>query len=280
MQNIHSHTWNEKLHFAPETVKETELSRGCPIDLTVDFDAFMKDTAPFERVAVFGLKAKLTGYWVPDEYVADFVKKAPGKLKGFASCDPTQKGYMEELKYAVEKLRLAGLKMGPVYAGFDPRDKRCGPVYDYCEKNSIPVIFHSGTTFNRVAPLGYSRPWLFDEIAIKYPGLKIVLAHLGHPYCDECIAVIRKHPNMYADISALYYRPWQFYNAMLLAQEYKVMDKLLFGTDYPFIKSQESIDGVRSINKIIGDSPLPKVSLEAIEEILERDSLSLLGIKK
>ena len=278
MQNIHAHTWNQDLHFAPATVKETDLSRGSPVDLTVGFDAFSKDMEPFERVAVFGLKGRLTGYWVDDQYVADFAAKAPEKLVGFASCDPTQKGCMEELRFAIEQLKLKGLKMGPIYAGFDPRDGRCDAVYKYCQERGVPIIFHAGTTFNRLAPLEYSRPWLFDEVARKYGGLKIVLAHLGHPWCDECLVTIRKHPNMYADIAALYYRPWQFYNAMVAAQEYNVLGKLVFGTDYPFTKATDSIDGVRNLNHVIAGSGLPRVSPQAVEEIIQRDAFGLLGI--
>ncbi len=278
MQNIHAHVWDQALHMTPAVVREAELSRGRPLDLTVRFDVFMTDMAPFERVAVFGLKARRTGYWVPDEYVAEFAARAPQKLVGFASCDPTQPGHMEELERAVEGLHLRGLKLGPIYAGFDPRDEVCEPVYAYCESRGIPILFHTGTTFNSDAPLGFSRPWLLDEVAARHPELRMVLAHMGHPFCDECIVVIRKHPHVYADIAALFYRPGQFYNAMVLAQEYKVTHKLLFGTDYPFAGAQETIAGVRDVNRIIGDTPLPHVSVDAIEHILECDAVSLLGI--
>jgi predicted TIM-barrel fold metal-dependent hydrolase len=106
----------------------------------------------------------------------------------------------------------------------------------------------------------------------------MVLAHTGHPYSEECLVVIRKHPNVYADVSALYYRPWQFYNTLIAAQEYHVSHKLLFGTDYPFASSQESIQGLRKINHITGSSGLPRVSSETIEGILNRDALAILGI--
>jgi len=279
MQNIHSHTWDQALHLQAGTVREADLSRGYPLDLTVRFDAFMEDMARFERVVVFGMKARRTGYWVPDEYVAEFVAGAPQKMVGFAACDPTQDGHMDELVHAIEDLGLVGLKLGPIYAGFDPRDDRCRPVYGYCQDRSLPVMFHTGTTFNREAPLGFSRPWLFDDVAMAYPQLRMVLAHLGHPFYDECLAVIRKHPHVYADIAALHYRPWQFYNMMMLAQEYKVTHKLLFGTDYPFAMANESIEGLRNVNRVIGDSSLPRVSAELVEQILDRDALALLGIQ-
>lgn len=278
MQNMHAHAMDQALHLRPETVKETDLSRGHPIDMTVTFDRFMEDSKPFDKVIVFGLKARLTGYWVPDDYIAAFVKRAPGKLTGFASCDPTQPGYLEELTYAVEHLGLAGLKLAPVYAGFDPRDPLCDPVYRYCQERGLPIVFHAGTTFNRLATLRFSRPWLFDEVAIRYPGLKMVLAHLGHPWCEECLVVIRKHPNLFADVAALYYRPWQFYNALILAQEYKVTHKLLFGTDYPFTSATDSIAGLRRVNAVTGNATLPRVSDTVIEDLLARDAFNLLGV--
>jgi uncharacterized protein len=279
MQNIHTHTWDSALHFQPETIREADLSRGYPLDLTVRLEPFLQDMAAFEKVVVFGLKARLTGYWVPDEYVAEFVARAPEKLVGFACCDPTQPEHFEELTYGLEQLKLRGVKMGPIYAGFDPRDKLCDPIYAYCQENGLPILFHTGTTYNSKAPLEFGRPWLLDEVAMRYPGLRIVLAHTGHPFSEECLVTIRKHPNLYADISALYYRPWQFYNTLMAAQEYKVTHKLLFGSDYPFAKGQESIEGLRSVNRIIGSSGLPRISDMVIDDILHRDAFNLLGIQ-
>jgi predicted TIM-barrel fold metal-dependent hydrolase len=280
VHNIHAHVWDPSLQFAAHTIEDTNLSRGYPVDLTVRFESFMSDMAPFDRVVVFGMKARLSGYWVPDQYVADFVNQAPDKLVGFAACDPTQDDCLWELRYGIETLRLAGVKMGPIYAGIDPRDNRCDPVYRYCVANGLPILFHTGTTFHSSAPLSVSRPWLFDEVATRYPGLRIVLAHVGHPWCEECLVVIRKHPHVYADISALYYRPWQFYNMLIAAQEYQVTQKLLFGTDYPFALARESLEGLRNVNAIVEGSALPRVSADLIEGIIERDACGLLGIPR
>ena len=278
MQNVHAHAWDQDLHFAPETIQEADISRGFKIDLSVQFDAFMADMAPFDKVLLFGMKARLNGYWVPDQYLADFIAKAPDRLRGFAGCDPTQPDCMEELRFGIDVLGLSGVKMGPIYAGIDPRDPRCHEVYAWCQERQLPIMTHCGTTYNSKAPLGFSRPWLWDEIAIQYPSLKMVLAHVGHPFCEECLVVIRKHPNLYADISALYYRPWQFYNMLIAAQEYRVTHKLLFGTDYPFAKARDSIDGLQNANHLVEGTLMPRVSHEVIDSILNRDSFALLGI--
>ena len=87
------------------------------------------------------------------------------KLYGFAGCDPTQPGYMDELRHGIEDLGLVVVKMGPMYAGFDPRDGRCTPVYDYCQERGLPVLFHSGTTFIRAARASPSESGSIPTIA-------------------------------------------------------------------------------------------------------------------
>ena len=83
MQNIHSHAWDQTLHLAPQTVREADISRGFPLDMTVKIDTFLKDNEPFEKVVVFGMKARLSGFWVPDDFIANFVAEAPeGRLVG------------------------------------------------------------------------------------------------------------------------------------------------------------------------------------------------------
>ena len=90
------------------------------------------------------------------------------------------------------------------------------------------------------------------------------MAHLGHPWEGETIAVIRKHPHVYADISALHYRPWQFYHSLMLAQEYGTMHKILFGSDYPFttpgcLFGRHASDLINSVQ----GTALPRVNEEA-----------------
>jgi predicted TIM-barrel fold metal-dependent hydrolase len=118
-----------------------------------------------------------------------------------------------------------------------------------------------------------------DQVAVDYPELKMVLAHMGHPWEGETIAVIRRNKNLFADISALYYRPWQFYNSMRLAEEYHTSHKLLFGSDFPFVTTGDSLKGLYNINDVLGQCGLPGISNETIAGIIHRDSLALLGLK-
>lgn len=209
--------------------------------------------------------------------IAAYAAKHPEKIVGFMSVDPNHPGALDEMDRAYE-LGLRGLKLGPIYQNFHPHDGRALAVFGKAATLKIPILIHQGTTFPRLAPLEYADPLQLEKIAWAFPDLKIVIAHLGHPWMDETIVLIRKHPNLYSDISALFYRPWQFYNGLISACEYGVQDKLLFGSDWPFTTPIETAAQLRDINRFTVGTALPRVPEEAIEGIINRDSLSLLGL--
>jgi uncharacterized protein len=276
--DIHTHTWNENLHCTESFLEDAFRMRNAPIEMTVDFDAYMKAMDAVEKCVVFGLKGRHTGVYVPNEYVAAFAARAPDKIIGFMAIDPTDADFVDDFEHSHTGLKLKGVKLGPIYANFDPTDRRLDFLYQQCQRRHIPILFHMGTTFCRFAPLKFSRPYLIDEVATRFPDLKIVMAHLGHPWEAEAIVTIRKHPNVYCDISALFYRPWQLYNSLILAQEYAVMPKLLFGSDYPVTTPEESFAGLKGLNRMVEGTNLPRVSETRLDEVIERDSLSLLGL--
>ena len=102
---------------------------------------------------------------------------------------------------------------------------------------------------------------------------------MGHPWQPDTIAIIRKQPNVYSDISALFYRPWQFYNALVLCWEYRQLHKLLFGTDFPVTTPAETLEGLYTINRFAEGTNLPVVPPEEIEALIHRDALALLGVE-
>ena len=73
---------------------------------------------------MFGGKAALAGLWVPDEEVAAYTKNHADKTIGFLSVDPTQPGWQDELHHGHQDLKLKGIKLMPMYAGFYPNDRK------------------------------------------------------------------------------------------------------------------------------------------------------------
>lgn len=275
--DVHAHLFDQHRHLGETFVTQAGKAAGHEVDLSTRWSGYW-ESAPDDTVAlVIGGKARLSGIWVDDRDVAEFVSSTNGRAVGFLSLDPTQRGWREELEFAHQELGLRGIKLMPMYAGFDPAAEEFDPLWEYAERNALPVLMHTGTTFMSQAVLAYARPAIADDIARRHPELRLILAHMGHPYEGECIAVIRKHPHVYADISALHYRPFQLWNTLMLVQEYGVWHKLLFGSDFPFTTVDDTIAGLQRIARVDarGFEPL---SLDEIDALIHRDALGLLGL--
>ena len=96
---------------------------------------------------------------------------------------------------------------------------------------------------------------------------------MGHPWYDECIVTIRKQSNVYAEVSGLFYLAWQFYNILISAQEYGAVDKIFWGTDFPYSSVNEAVNGLENVNQILEGTRLPKVAESTIESILHSNPL-------
>ncbi|MFA9477939.1 amidohydrolase family protein [Phycisphaerales bacterium AB-hyl4] len=276
--DCHTHLWLPH-ELTDELAIEAGLIRGEPLDLSVTPEQHRAATAGVDKAIVFGLRAPLVGFLSENDTVADYVKTDPAKYIGFAAINPAEAGALDELERAVADLGLRGLKMTPIYSGYHPHDERAWPIYARAEKLGLPILFHQGTTFPRKAPLKYAHPEQLEDIALRHPDLKMIIAHMGHPWENEAIALIRKQPNVFADISALYYRPWQFYNMLRLAYEYGATGKLLFGTDYPIATFEDTVAGLREVVRCSREQwQVPELPAELPDEILYRDTLGLLGL--
>lgn len=277
--DVHSHFWEYPKHFSDDFKNQAKRARGdMEVDLTVRYEEYKAAAAGADKTIVFGGKAKLSGLWVPDREVAAYVAQHPNELIGFLSLDPTVPGWQDEMIEGHQQFKLKGIKLLSMYAGFYPNDRRFDYIWQYATKHGLPVLLHTGTTFISQAPLDCTLPRHLDDVATRFPDVKIILAHIGHPYEGECVVTIRKHPNVYADCSALHYRPFQFYHSLMLIQEYGVWNKLLYGSDYPFTTNQASFDGMRSLNNMLEGTNLPRLNRDKMEEMIHRDSLSVLGI--
>lgn len=277
--DVHTHVFRPDRDFGPRLFGDL---RRCGVDCTGWGDVAERHISTTEAADVsilFGIQAAATGWHVPNDAVAAHAQRAPDRLIFFASVDPGQGDFRDELRRCHQELRCQGIKLAPIYQGVHPLDPRYREIYQYCQKHGLPIMIHMATTFSSGTPIEYARPAHMDQVAIDFPDLKIVLAHLGHPWEGETIAVIRRNANLFADISALYYRPWQFYNSMRLLVEYRADPKVLFGSDFPFTTTSDSLAGLRRINAILGQSGLPAIPDEVVEGIIHRDALALLGLK-
>jgi uncharacterized protein len=276
--DVHTHLGEYPGHISESFAEDARAAWSQDIAIGTTPEEHRAAMQGVDKVVVLGLQAPLSGFAVPNDYVAQYVKEDPDRFVGFGSVDPLDPQAPAELERMKHELGLRGCKMGPIYQQVDPLSPAFLKVCATLERLELPMLIHQGTTFVRFGSLMHARPILLDEIARTFPRLTIVVAHMGHPWVDETVVLVRKHPTVYADISALHPRPWQLYNALRTAVEYGVDDKLLFGSDYPFFTPEETIAGLRAVLEIARKPHLPEIGEDVIESIIHRPSLELMGM--
>jgi len=213
--------------------------------------------------------------------LSEYVSKYEEKTIGFALVEPTRDNIsIKNLSVLAEKMGLAGTVLYCSEFGFHPAHSKAMRFYESAEELGLPVFFHNDFGSISGAVLDYAQPYLLDEVARTFPKLKIVIGTMGVPFVEQTLSMAAKHKNVYADLTVNPGRVWQIYNMVVAAYEQGVMDKLLFGSGYPEGKAEECIETLLGFNKLLGDTNLPAVPRGSIRNIIERNTLELLGIKK
>ena len=240
-----------------------------------EFLKFM-DSAEIER-------AGLINYVSPDvigfsaevnDWVARYCSADPRRLLAFGSVHPK---YVPDPGAEVDRLKkigIRGLKVHPSHQLFAPNDYRngLGPLrgmYERAQTNGIPVMIHTGTSIFPGARNAYAQPILADDVGVDFPDLVVILAHGGRPlWMNEAFFLVRRHRNMYMDISGI--PPQKLLEYFPRLEE--IADKVLFGTDWP----GPGVPGVRgNIEKF---RALP-ISAEAQQKILYDNAARLFPLQ-
>jgi len=198
-----------------------------------DFKDFMQglDDNQIDIAVLHALGESVGDVDESNNYIESLVKQYPDRLYGFATVMPRERGAAELLERCITDRGFKGLKLHPPMQNFSPVDPLIAPVIEKAIELDIPVLFHTGPIYAQKAQVAFGDPLLFDELAIRYPEVTMILAH-GDPLgYHPCIA--SKHPNVYVDttlrlaeITQVMPNIGELYLQMLRGDE-----KLLFGTD-------------------------------------------------
>lgn len=178
--------------------------------------------------------------------------------------------------------KIIGIKLYPGYEEFYPNDQRCNKIYDLCEEFNVPAIFHSGVTLGTGLGIKYSKPEHIDEVAVKRPNLKIVIAHMGNPWVNDAMVIAERNKNVYLDISGLVPRSFDSYwKKYYEAEIIKVLkwcsgeNKLIFGTDWPFWEESMYLTLTKEYIRFVKSL---KISLEDKEKIFSLNARKVFNI--
>src|SRR5258708_5994174 len=151
----------------------------------------------------------LCAWWGPqgplitNDEVAAIVGRYPNRFAGVAAVDLARPmDAVRELRRCVRDLGFRALRVVPWLWNLPPDDRRYYPLYAECVELGIPFCLQVGHTGPpRPSEPGRPIPYL-DTVALEFPELVIVGAHIGYPWTAEMISPATKYPNVYTDTSA------------------------------------------------------------------------------
>lgn len=209
-------------------------------------------------------------------FSARFAAPYPHRFIPYGGVDPRLTpdiaGYMDHL---LGELRIKAIKIHPPHQLFNVNDYLFKPefkgltvVYEKCIEYNVPVMVHTGTSVFKGARNRFADPMPLDDVAVDFPKLKLIAAHAGRPlYMDTVFFLLRRHPNLYFDISStppkalLQYYPWLE----------RVVDKAMFGSDWP-------APGVRDISDNIQQFLALDFSDEVKRKILRENAVKVFNL--
>lgn len=229
--DMHAHVWTG------------EKARAAAGDGSKNPDAMVEMYMGLEMMAViFDVDSETrTGIKISNADTAAWAKKYPDTLIGFGSVDPWKgRVAVDEVRRCAES-GLRGMKFQQATQAFCPTDPRFFPIYEACLALDLPVLFHTGTTAigagepgGRGLHLEYCRPIPYiDDLAARYPELRIIMAHPAWPWHDEQLAVVRHKANVYMDLSG--WAPKYFPASVVQYANTLIQDKVFFGSDFPVL---------------------------------------------
>jgi predicted TIM-barrel fold metal-dependent hydrolase len=183
-----------------------------------------------------------------NQATAELVRAHPDRFIGFASFDPnTDDAASEELDYAVTQLGLRGAKTIAQNAQLPYNDRHYYPAYEKIQELGIPILFHTGPSMLGTRTKFWD-PTALDDVALDFPDMKMVLAHMGMQDFMHAHSLLVRHPNVYADLSFWPLHP--AYSALIPWPlfEQTVPGKILYGSDFPV--GQSPAEAVEAVNNL------------------------------
>jgi hypothetical protein len=205
-----------------------------------------------------------------NQFVADYVKENSARLISCGGLHPRQSPGIEADIEQILRLNIRMIKIHPPHQLFYPNDylngvKELEIIYRAAETHGIPIMFHTGTSIFPGARNRYGDPIFLDDVAVDFPKLRIIMAHGGRPlWMDTAFFLLRRHPNVFLDISSIPPKSLLKYFPRLD----EIAHKTLFGTDWPS-------PGVSDIKKNLDDFRALPLRHEAKDQILSRTALAM-----
>ena len=220
-----------------------------------------------------------------NDELAEAIRKYPDRYIGLAALAPQDPaGAASELERAVKELGMKGAKLNSHVRGEYLDDQKFWPVFEMAEKLDVPLYLHptwpSPSIIKPYAdygfplagpPLGFGAETclhamrlIYSGLFDRYPGLKIVLGHLGEglpfwfyridfywlkPWVEEELRPkTLERPSYYVNKNFLFTSSGMHYlPAFICAYMALGSDIIAFGADHPFETSKDSLESLGTL---------------------------------
>jgi predicted TIM-barrel fold metal-dependent hydrolase len=160
------------------------------------------------------------------ETVTQFAQ-SPVRVIGGLTIHPADENPVAIVRQAVDVLGLRVLKLHCSVGNFAVDDVRLEPVFTFASERHLPAVVHLGHNVN--GRTDAEELPAIGEIADKFPGMPLILAHCGHHAAPEAIALMDLHPSLHADLT-----PVVTEHPTITAEHIaRHPDRILFGSDCP-----------------------------------------------
>lgn len=154
-----------------------------------------------------------------------FMRDEPSLVRGWCYLNPANADTMTVLRRGIEDDGMTGVKL---WIATFCDDHRVDPIAEYCVANRIPVLIHALDKTVGQYPTE-SRGVNVRNLALRYPELRIIMAHLGgNEYTG--VRAVMDLPNVMIDICGVNYRA----DTLEYAVERVGVRRLLYGTDMSY----------------------------------------------
>ncbi|MBT2395405.1 amidohydrolase family protein [Streptomyces sp. ISL-100] len=208
---------------------------------TPQFSVQLKDRR-LARLRAFGVRA-FTAMVYPHR--PDMARWLNSWSAGFAARTPDclhtatfypEPGAPDYVRHAVEAGAGARVFKAHFQVGdYDPNDPLLDEVWGLLRDAGIPAVVHCG---HSPVPGAHTGPEPVSKLLERYPGLRLIVAHMGHPDYVAFLRLAEQHPHFLLDTTMAFTdmaeRDAPFPRADL-HRLHDLGDRILFGSDYPNI---------------------------------------------
>ncbi|MGH3309065.1 MAG: amidohydrolase family protein [Streptomyces sp.] len=140
-------------------------------------------------------------------------------------------GYVHRAVEEGARIFKAHLQVG----GYDPNDPMLDGVWGLLRDSGTPVVIHCG---HGPAPGPHTGPGPMGKLLERFPGLPLIIAHLGTPDYTDFLDLAAGDPQVMLD-TTMTFTDWSERDAPFPRHELPrlrdLQDRILLGTDYPNI---------------------------------------------